>query len=79
MFGSINWLYVGILAGGAVLCTALYALYLKKYGKKTVIAWAALPMGAVLGVALSKLVYLIMTQATYLSVHGFPVSSPAPC
>ena len=78
MFGSINWLYVGILAGGAVLCTALYALYLKKYGKKTAIAWAALPMGAVLGVALSKLVYLIMTQATYLSVHGFPVSSPAP-
>ena len=78
MFDSINWLYVGILAGGAVLCTALYALYLKKYGKKTAIAWAALPMGAVLGVALSKLVYLIMTQATYLSVHGFPVSSPAP-
>lgn len=78
MLDSVNWLYVGILAGGAVLCTALYALYLRKNGKRAVIALSALPAGAVLGVALSKLVYLVMTQATYLSVHGFPVSSPAP-
>ena len=78
MFESVNGVYAGITAGGAVLCTALYALYLKKHGKNPLTAWAALPLGAVLGVALSKLVYLAMTLATYLSVHGFPVSSPAP-
>ena len=78
MLDAVNWVYAGIIAGGAVLCTALYALYLHKNGKRAVIAWAALPLGALLGVSISKLVYLIMTLATYLSVHGFPVSSPAP-
>lgn len=78
MFDAVNWVYAGIIAGGAVLCTALYALYLRHNNKKALTAWAALPVSAVLGLACSKLVWLLMTQATYLSVHGFPVSSPAP-
>ena len=51
---------------------------MKKKGKSPQNARTALSISAVLGVAFAKLVYLAMTLATYLSVHGFPVSSPAP-
>ena len=65
MLDSINWVYAGITAGGAVLCTALYALYLKKNGKSPLIAWTALPISAVLGVAFAKLVYLACSACTW--------------
>ncbi len=76
MFDSVNWVYAGIAAGGAVLSTALYALRLKMQGKRVWIAPLTLVLSAAFGFVLSKLVFEILLQATYLSVHGFPVSYP---
>ncbi len=77
MFDAFNGTWALFAAAGALLAVALYVFRWSALGRKRLTLGAlTLVLGAALAFLFGKLFYLVMTLTTYLSRHGFPVSSP---
>jgi len=69
----MNAAYLSLLAGGAVLCAALFALRLKKAGMPPWSAACALLLCAVLGTVGAKAMYVLMNASRAWPQHGWAV------
>lgn len=67
----MNGCYPAILGGGAVLCTLLFAQRLKQCGLPKYCAAIALPFGIAFGLALSKLLYVLLQFSRTFRRYGF--------
>lgn len=67
----MNTNYLIILGIGVVICTLLFAWRLKKRGQPEWCAAAALPLGVVFGLVLSKLLYFVLQFSRVFRRYGF--------
>ena len=68
----MNMMYFLALTIGAVICAGLFAWKLRRAGLKTMAAWIALPLSAVLGLVMARLIYFALEfRDMYVKYDGF--------